>query len=108
MTNWQKSLGEAAIRALDKGADKIGDEGEKVVHKLAKTWRSLDADDKRELMEIVAAVGGAILAAAASRKKPSKKKKARQLAGKAGEKVLKNVTKRLEKPVKKAKKALTK
>lgn len=102
MTNWQKSLGEAAIHALDKGAEKIGDEGDKVVHKLAKQWRSLDAADKRELMEVVAAVGGAIIAAVASRKKPSKRKQARKLAGKAGEKVLKKVSKRLGKPVKKA------
>jgi uncharacterized membrane protein len=102
MTNWQKSLGEAAIRALDKGADKIGDEGEKVVHKLAKQWRSLDADDKRELMEVVAAVGGAILAGLAARKSPAKKQTAKKIASKAGKKVLKTVAKRVDKPVKKA------
>jgi hypothetical protein len=102
MTNWQKSLGEAAIRALDKGADKIGDEGEKVVHKLAKQWRALDADDKRELMEVIAAVGGAIIAGLAARKSPSKKRTAKKIAGKAGKKVLKTVAKRVEKPVKKA------
>ena len=102
MTNWQKSLGEAAIHALDKGADKIGDEGEKVVHKLARQWRSLDADDKRELMEVVAAVGGAIIAAVASRKSSSKKRTAKKLASKAGKKVLKTVARRVNKPVKKA------
>jgi hypothetical protein len=94
MKTWQSYLRDTAIQALDEGADRLGDAGTTIVHRLAKEWRGLSDDDKHELIELAVAIGGAIsLAATAFREKDSKKKgkKAKKVAKKAGKKVLKKV-----------------
>jgi hypothetical protein len=98
MKNWQSFVRDAAVRALDEGAERFGDSGKKVVHKLAREWRSLSDDEKRELMETVVAIGGAVtVAITAFREGGSKKKKekATKIAKKAGKKALKKVKKKL-------------
>lgn len=111
MKNWQGFLRDAAIRALDQGAARLGDAeaaGGSVVRKLAKEWRGLDEDEKHELIELAVAIGGAVsLAASAFREGGTKKKKAKKIAKKAGRKVLKKVAakttglKKVEKKVEK-------
>lgn len=105
MKNWQTYVRDAAVRALDEGAQRIGDSGERLVHRLAKQWGSLNDDEKRELMEVVVAVGAAVsVAVGAFRESGSKKTKAKKLAAKAGRKVLKKVAASGAKSLKKTKK----
>jgi len=108
MKSWQQYARDAAVRVLDEGAERLG-EGERAVHRLAKQWRELNAQDKAELVEIVVAIGGAVgMAAAAFREKGSKKKVAKKLAKKAGSKVLTKVAaSNIAKSVVKAKKKVT-
>ena len=97
MKTWQSYVRDAAIHAIDEGTARLG-EGETIVRKLAKEWRSLSDDEKRELIEIAVAVGGAVgLAATAFRERGSKKKKAKKVAKKAGRKVLKKVVAKVKK-----------
>jgi hypothetical protein len=97
MKTWQSYVRDAAIHAIDEGTARLGD-GETIVRKLAREWRSLSDDDKRELIEIAVAIGGAVgLAATAFRERGSKKKKAKKVAKKAGRKVLKKVVAKVKK-----------
>jgi hypothetical protein len=101
MKTWQSYVRDAAIHAIDEGTARLG-EGETIVRKLAKEWRSLSDDDKRELIEIAIAIGGAVgLAATAFRERGSKKTKAKKVAKKvakkAGRKVLKKVVAKVTK-----------
>ncbi|HEY0157069.1 MAG TPA: hypothetical protein VGF28_07235 [Thermoanaerobaculia bacterium] len=87
---WQSYAAEAAVRALDAASDRIG-AGEKVVHRLADRWRSLNAEDKRALIEIGVAVASAIVVAVAAVRDKGPKKAVRKLARKAGGKVIRKV-----------------
>ncbi|HYC59384.1 MAG TPA: hypothetical protein VEK79_07445 [Thermoanaerobaculia bacterium] len=104
--SFQDHARDAAIRALDAMADRIGDTGEKAVHRLAQHWRTMDDKDKRELMEVVLAAGTAagVAIAAVREKKGPKKKKTGTLAKKAGRKALDKVVRTAAKTLKKAKK----
>ena len=105
MKTWQTHVRDAAIRAIDEGAERFGS-GERAIHKLAKQWRKLDDDDKQELAEIVIAIGSVLGAAVATlRDKGGKKNKAKKIVRKTGKKVLKTVAEKvIEAPIKKAKK----
>lgn len=105
MKTWQTHVRDAAIRAIDEGAQRFAS-GERMIHKLAKQWRKLSDEDKQELAEIVIAVGGALGAAAAAlRNKDGKKSKAKKIAKKTGKKVLKTVAEKvIDVPLKKARK----
>ena len=97
------------MRALDEGAERIGDTGGKVIHKLAKEWSSLSDEEKRELMETIVAIASAIgVAVTAFRESGSKKKKAKAVKAvkKAGRKALKKAaaTAGVKKPLQKDKK----
>jgi hypothetical protein len=103
---WQTHVRDAAIRAIDEGAERFGGSGSRMIHKLAKQWRKMSDEDKQELAEIVIAVGGALGAAAAAlRNKDGKKSKTKKIAKKTGKKVLKTVAEKvIDIPVKKARK----
>lgn len=95
MIDWQKYARDAAIRALDEGAGRLGDSGERAIHRISREWNALSEDEKRELLEILIAIGTAVgIAVAAFRETGGKKKaKAQKKAKKAGKKVVKKVTK---------------
>jgi hypothetical protein len=100
----QKTVRDVAIRALDQAVDRIGQDGEKVVHRLAREWRSLSDREKRELMETLVAVGGAAVVAVSAMREKKKKPTAKKLVREAGSKVLKAAGASAEKALKKAKK----
>ena len=92
MKTWQTYLRDAAIHALDEGTSRMADTEKTIVHRLAKEWRGLKDDDKREIIELAVAIGGAVgIAATAFRESGSKKRKAKKMAKKAGKKVLQKV-----------------
>ena len=104
--SWQNHVRDAAVNAVDQIAERIGDSGEKVVHRLAQRWRSMDDEEKRELMEVVVAIGTAagVAIAAVREKKGTKKTKARKVAKKAGRTALEKVARTTAKTLKKVKK----
>jgi len=104
--SWQNHVRDAAVHAVDQVAERIGDSGEKVVHRLAQRWRTMNDDEKRELMEVVVAIGTAasVAIAAVREKKGAKKTKARKVAKKAGRTALEKVARTTAKTLKKVKK----
>ena len=100
MMTWQSYAADAAARALDAAANRIG-EGEKAVHRLADRWRSLNDDDKRALIEVGVAIASAVVVAVAAVREKGPKKAVKKLARKAGGKVLKKVARKAVKTVKK-------
>jgi creatinine amidohydrolase/Fe(II)-dependent formamide hydrolase-like protein len=105
MKSWKTHVRDAAIRAVDHGAERVGDSGEHVIHKLSREWRKLDDEDKQQLAEIVVAVGAAVGALAMKMREKGKKGKATKLARKTGKKALKKVVeKTIAAPLEKMKK----
>lgn len=104
MKAWKTHVRDAAIRAVDQGAERFGDSGERVIHKLSREWRKLSDEDKQELAEIVVAVGTAVGVLAAKMREKGKKRKATKLAAKTGKKLKKVAEKVIDVPLKKMKK----
>jgi hypothetical protein len=103
MKTWQTYVSGAAIQALDQAAERLGDAGkdaDRLVHRLAGQWRKLDDKEKRELAEIVVAIGGAVTMAVAAfsdrgSKKKKAKEKAKKLVKKTGKAAIKHIAKKL-------------
>ena len=109
MKSWQDYVRDAAIGAVDDIADRIVDSSasaEKAVHRLAKEWAKLTAEEKEQFAEIVVAITGAAMVAISALRQRGKKKKvkARKAAKKAGKEVLKKLAVAAVQPKKKAKK----
>ena len=100
MSIWQSYAAEAAVRALDAAADRIG-AGEKAIHRLANSWRTLSDDDKRALIETGVAVASAVVVAVVAVRKKGPKKAVKKIARKAGGKVLKKVARKAVKTARK-------
>ena len=100
MTSWKSIAADAAVRALDAAAERIG-AGEKAVHRLANGWRSLSADDKRAMIEVGVTVVSAVVVAAAAVREKGPKKAVKKLARKAGTRAVKKVARKAVKAAKK-------
>ena len=93
MSTWQNYATEAALRVLDAAAERLG-EGERAIHRLANSWKSLTVEEKRGVVEVGVAVTTAVVVAATAVREKGPKKAAKKLARKAGAKVVKKVARK--------------
>lgn len=118
MTAWERELHSIAVKAVDQLSDRLVDAEEVLggsVAKLARAWRDLDDDRKRQVAELVGAAATSLVAAVAAIRHAETPSKRRKAVKKLGKKTVKTIaavtsgeTEKLAKAAKKGKKKLGK
>ena len=117
MAMWERQLHAIAVTAVDQLSDRLVDAEEVLggyIAKLARAWRKLDDDHKRQVAVLVGAAATSLIAALAAIRHadtPAKRRKAVRKLGKKAVKTIASVTSGaavVAKTVKKGKKKLKK